>query len=112
MTEIDIFELSAYIGLMLYIGLTCQSKLYVGYLFQDNFENPVFGATMSRNRFRYIHSKITFEDPFINDPKWKSDRFSAFRNVFEKFNYHCCEYLVPDDLIAIDETLYPIRTQH
>ena len=41
---------------------------------------------------------------------WNCDRFAAFRRVFEEFNDHCREFLIPDDLIAIDATLYPQRT--
>ena len=65
--EIDLIELRAYLGLLLYRGLAGQSKLDSKYLFQDDFGNPVFGATMSKNRFQYIHSRITFEDLAVKD---------------------------------------------
>lgn len=109
--EIDLIELRAYLGLLLYRGLAGQSKLRARYIFQDDFGNPVFGATMSRHRFSYIHAKITFEDQTVKENNYNSDKFAAFRTVYEKFNKHCHEYLVPDDLLAIDETLYPLRTR-
>ena len=87
---------------MLYRGLAGQSKLHSKYLFRDDFGNPVFGATMSKSRFQYIHAKITFEDEEVKETNWSSDRFAAFRKVFELFNNHCQEFLVPDDVLAID----------
>ena len=43
--------------------------------------------------------------------RWQHDRFAAFCESFEEFNENCGKFLVPDDYLLLDETLYPMRTQ-
>ena len=43
--------------------------------------------------------------------RWQHDRFAAFHKIFEEFNKICGKFLVPDDYLSLDETLYPTRTQ-
>ena len=64
---------------------------------------------MILNRFRLIRRMITFDDSTTRNDRWKKDKFSVFREVFEMFNKQCARRYLPDDFLAIDETLYPTR---
>ena len=50
---------------------------------------------------------IVFDDAASTSQRWKTDRFAACRDIFEKFNKNCAKNMAPDDFLAIDETLYP-----
>ena len=75
------------------------------------FGQPFFRATMSKERFRFLHACLSFDDPSTRQPRWKQDKFSAIRDLFEQFNQTCSKHLISDDYLSLDETLYPMRTQ-
>ena len=52
-----------------------------------------------------------FDDYSARTKRWEADRFAAIRKVFELFNQNCGRALIPDDLLSIDETLYPMRNR-
>ena len=52
---------------------------------------------------------IVFDDAASRSKHWKTDRFAAFCDMFERFNNNCAKNMAPDDFLAIDETLYPTR---
>ena len=66
---------------------------------------------MSRNRFKFLIAHILFGDHTTRPAPWQHDRFAAFGEIFEEFNENCGKFLVPDDYLSLDETLYPTRTQ-
>ena len=66
---------------------------------------------MSKNRFRFLYQCISFHDYSTRTESWEADRFAAIRKVFEMFNQNCGRALIPDDLLSIDETLYPMRNR-
>ena len=66
---------------------------------------------MSRNRFAFMLHNLSFDDESTRAEGWKKDRFTAIREVFEKFNNQCMLVLAPGDYLLLDETLYPMRTQ-
>ena len=80
------------------------------YLFNDKIGVPIFGASMSLNRFRFLHAVITFDDAKTRDQGWIHDRFAVTREIFEIFN-NCSSLINPDEYIALHETLYACNTQ-
>ena len=58
-----------------------------------------------------MFSEISFDDFEAKTERWKKSRFAAVRNIFEKFNNNCGKSIIPDDLLSIDETLYPMRNK-
>ena len=58
-----------------------------------------------------MFSEICFDDFETKTERWKKGRFAAIRNIFEKFNNNCGKSIIPDDLLSIDETLYPMRNK-
>ena len=71
--------------------------------------HPISSASMSFNRLVFIKAMISFDDANTRQERWRTDRFAAFREIFEEFNKCCTKNMSPDDYIAIDETLYPTR---
>ncbi|CAH1252394.1 PGBD4 [Branchiostoma lanceolatum] len=107
----SIQEVTAFIGLVYLRGVLCQNNCKTETLFSDQTGHPVFSATMAKNRMKFLMANIRFDDESTRAERWQTDRFAAFREVFELFNRQCGKVVVPDDYISLDETLYPMRTQ-
>ena len=105
------FEMLAVIGLIYLRGLLGLASHNIEILFNNLTGNPIFGATMSKNRFKFLLSHISFDDAGDRPERWKYDRFAAFRKIFEIFNYNCGKVAVPDNYLTLDETLYPMRSK-
>ena len=104
-------EILAFIGLLYLRGLLGLNNHDVAILFNDLTGNPVFGSTMSKNRFKFLFSNISFDDFETRTQRWVYDRFTAIRDVFESFNHNCSSCIVPGDFLSLDETLYPMKTR-
>ena len=103
-------EILAFIGLNYWRGLLGQAKHKIDKLFHNSSGSPIFGATMSKNRFRFLMSHISFDDFASRDRRWEYDRFAGFRHILVIFIKNCGLVISPHDYLALDETLYPIRT--
>ena len=101
----------AFIGLVYARGLQGQNSVRTELLFSGNYGHPIFFATMSKNRFKFLFSKTSFDDFETRAERWKKGRFAAIRNIFEKFNNNYGKSIIPDDLLSIDETLYSMRNK-
>ena len=80
----------------------------VNYLFPDE-GHYAFGAIMSKYRFKFLLSHITFGSHIDRENIWPTDRFAAMRPVWELFNSNLGKYVEPSEYLTIDETLYPMR---
>ena len=76
-------------------------------LFSEKVGHQIYSSTISLNLFKFMKRMITFGDSTTRNDRWKKDKFSAFREVLEMFNKQCARNYLPDDFLAIDETLYP-----
>ena len=81
----------------------------VAILYNDLTGNPVFGATMSNNRFKCLFFNISFDDFKTKTQRSVYDRFTAIRDVFESFNHNYSSCVVPGDFSYFDETLYSMK---
>ena len=99
------------VGMIYMRGLLEKVHQSTNAMFYEIFDNPVFNATMSRNRFKFLIAHISFDDHIARPTPRQHDRFAAFRKMFEEFNKNCGKYLVPNDYLLQDETLYPMRAQ-
>ena len=107
----DAEEIYALFGLFYFRGLLGVNLKAVHRLFSDRYGHPVFGGTMSRNWFSFLSGHLCFDDPSTRRERWVTDRFAAFRNIFEEFNDNCSKHLIPSEYLSMDETLYPMRTR-
>ena len=75
----DECEMYALFGLMYFRGLLGQSKHHVNDIFSERAGHPVFGRSMSRNRFNFLLAHLCFDDHRNRSERWNTDRFAAFR---------------------------------
>ena len=108
--ETDHIEINALFGLVYLAGLLGMNLQRVDYLFADE-GHYAFGAIMSKNRFKFHFSRITFDNHIDRENNWPTDRFAAMRPVWELFNSNLGKYVAPSEYLTIDETLYPMRHQ-
>ena len=66
---------------------------------------------MSKNRFKFLRSHITFDNHINRENIWPTDRFAAMRPVWELFNSNLGKFVAPREYLTIGETLYPMRHQ-
>ena len=92
-------------------GLLGQAHQGTNAMFHKIFGNPVFSATIFSNRFKFLIAHISFDDRTSRPTRWQHDRFASFCEIFEEFNKNCGKFLVPNDYLLLDETLYPMKTQ-
>ena len=104
-------EITAWIGLLYLRGLLCLNNHSTARILSDKTGHPVFSATMSKNRFKFLIANVRFDDEETRRDRWSSDSFAAFRELFEMFNAQCGKAISPEDYLSFDETLYPMRTQ-
>ena len=105
----DIIELKALFGLMYFRGLLGGNHNSVESLFSDTQGHYIFSAVMSKNRFKFLLSHLTFDDYQDRQERWKLDQFAAIRDVWESFNDNLGKYLAPSEYESLDKTLYPMR---
>ena len=107
----DIIELKALFGLMYFRGLLGGNHNSVESLFSDTQGHYIFSAVMSKNRFKFLLSHLTFDDYQDRQERWKLARFAAIRDVLESFNDNLGKYLAPSEYESLNETLYPMCHQ-
>ena len=74
----------------------------VGYLFADEGHHA-FGAIMSKNRFKFLLSYITFDNHIDREKNCPTDRFAAMRPVWVLFNSNLGKDVAPSEYLTIDE---------
>ena len=80
-------------------------------LFSEKYGHPIFSATMLKNRFKFLFSKISFDDFETRTERLKKDSFAATQGIFEKFSNNYGKSIIPNNLFSIDETFYPMRSK-
>ena len=110
-TETDLVELKAVLGLLYMRGLYQQNLWLVDRLWNPQIGPSVYSATVSLNRFKFILRFVTFDDPETRNERWKTDKFTAIRSIFEIWNNNCGKHVLCGDYVAIDECLYPCRNR-
>ena len=106
----DRLEMRASLGLMFARGLLGQNLHRLPLLFSEH-SHFVFGATMSKNRMKFLYGHICFETLQGTVNKFPTDRFAAYRPFWEMFNSNLSKPIFPSEYMTIDETLYPMRHQ-
>ncbi len=97
MHNTDAIEVKTLLGLMFACGLLQHNLQDVQRLFQDKIGHPIFRATMSRDRYYFLMSKLGFDDQSTCSEHYHVDRFAALRQVFEDVNQNCSKVLIPEE---------------
>ena len=102
-------EMRAFLGLWYIRGALNWATHQVRSIYSATHGNKIFNATMSSNRFTFLCSNLRFDHQHTRNIRFKSDRATAFREIYEHFNRNCAKVMVPDEFLSLDETLYPTR---
>ena len=70
----NIAEVYTFIGLIYARGLLGQNNVAAEKMFADSYGHPIFTATMSSNRFRFLYQCISFDDYPTRTESWEADR--------------------------------------
>ena len=76
----DRVEIDALFGLMYFRGILGVNLHMTDTLF-SNDSRFVFGAIMSKNRFRFFKGHICFDNPQGRTQLWETERFAAVREI-------------------------------
>ena len=66
-------------------GLLGQAHQSTNAIFHEIFGNPVFSATKSRNRFKFLIAHTSLDDQTTRPTPQQHNRFAAFRKMLEEF---------------------------
>ncbi len=100
---IDRIELESFIGLLIQSGVSHSNHELLNDLWDISQSRPLYRATMSLQRFRYILQFIRFDD---RQRRNTSDRLSPIRNIFERFVQQLPRHFIPGEYLTVDEQLY------
>ena len=93
---------------MYFRGLLGMAKQITDRLFSEKCGHPVFSATMSCKRFKFLSSHLSFDNAATRAQQWEQDQFAAFPKIFKDFSDNCVRHLTPSEYFSLDETLYPM----
>ena len=80
-------------------------------LFSDEAGPPIFIATSSRDRMKFLLSTMTFHNSEEHKEIWPYDRLAAVLIIFKMLNSNISKYLLPSLYLSTEKTLYPMRHQ-
>lgn len=107
--KVDQLELKAWIGLCILSGSEKSWDVAVRELFGSPFQNPMYKATMSINRFEDIRRALRFDDKRTRPARLATEHMAAFRDMWEMFLVNCRRRFIPNDCVTVDEQLVPFR---
>ena len=64
---------------------------------------------MTYCRFQFLCHFLSFDDALTRAERWKVDKYTCFRVVFEYLNDRNAKMRIPSLHVTVDETLYPYR---
>jgi hypothetical protein len=102
-------ELRAFIGILINAGVEKSWDVAAEELFNSMESNPLYKATMSKERFCDIVQLIRFDDKRTREFRLQTDRLAAFRDIWERFLTNCRKAYIPGNHVTIDEQLVPFR---
>ena len=76
---------------------------------ETGFGIEVFFTTMSLKRFLFLLRCLRFDNIDDRPQRLETDKFAAFREVFEIFLANCERYYIVGEYTTIDEQLVPFR---
>jgi Transposase IS4 len=66
-------EIYAFLGLLITMGASGDSKMSVDFLWSTEFTKPIYTATMPRNRFVRLLSNVRFDDIALTEEEEKEN---------------------------------------
>nr|XP_026490968.1 piggyBac transposable element-derived protein 4-like [Vanessa tameamea] len=110
MSEVEISELKAFIGLLYLAGFYRSNRQNLKDLWQkDGTGIEIFRLTMSIQRFYFIQSCLRFDDKNTRAERQNLDNLAPIRELFKEFTEQCLSMYSPGENCTIDEMLVAFR---
>jgi hypothetical protein len=100
--NIDIYELKKFIGLSLLMGIHKLPAIRLYWSQSEIDYHPIYGQTLSRNRYETFLRCLCFYDPFTTD---KSDRLHKINNVLGPIISNIQTKYYPKECLSLDESM-------
>lgn len=108
--DLDMIELKAFIGLLVFTAIFKSQHETVDSLFAtDGTGRDIFRCTIPKNRFLFILLALRFDNPNDRDERKKTDPSAAVSEIFNKFIENSRELYSPGPTMCVDEMLVPFR---
>lgn len=107
--ETDNIEIQALIGLLLTIGVNKQGGVDFREFWDPIFGNPIFRATMGKNRFAALLRFLRFDDKNTRSLRNSRDKLAPIRELWNSVNKNLKKFYLPGENLTIDEQLIPFR---
>ncbi|KAL0894586.1 hypothetical protein ABMA27_013153 [Loxostege sticticalis] len=108
--NLDMVELHAFIGLLLYTAVFKSNHENVDYIFAtDGTGREIFRCGMSKNRFLFILHCLRFDNSADREERKLSDKIAAVSVIFTKFVKNCQKLYNVSECATVDEMLVPFR---
>ncbi|GBP21726.1 PiggyBac transposable element-derived protein 4 [Eumeta japonica] len=105
----DKIEMQAFLGLLLTIGVNKQGSVDFREYWDPIFGNPIFRATMGKNRFASLLRFLRFDDKNTWSLRKSKDKLAPIRELWEYVNQNLKKLYLPGENLTIDEQLVPFR---
>jgi len=105
----NLTEIKALIGLLYMSAVLKNSGLNTEDMFSKIYGPPIFRSAMTKKRFDFLIINIRFDDKDTRTIRKATDKFAAFRDLWNKFEKNCSKYYSPSEYLTVDETLLSFR---
>lgn len=102
-------ELLAFIGLLYTAGVLRNGMRNLVELWSTDLGNPIFRATMSLLRFKFLAVCIRFDDKRTRQERKTTDKLAPIRFIWDKFIKNCHDMYTPFKHVTVDEQLLGFR---
>nr|XP_049692159.1 piggyBac transposable element-derived protein 4-like [Helicoverpa armigera]XP_049696923.1 piggyBac transposable element-derived protein 4-like [Helicoverpa armigera]XP_049708119.1 piggyBac transposable element-derived protein 4-like [Helicoverpa armigera] len=108
--DIDLTELKAFVGLLLYSAVLKSNHERTSYLFaRDGTGCEIFRCGMSENRFVILLLCLRFDNPDDRAERQNDDKLAAISFIFNKFVNNSQQQYELSECVTVDEMLVKFR---
>ncbi|XP_056635924.1 uncharacterized protein LOC130444670 [Diorhabda sublineata] len=108
--DLDMIELNAFLGLLIYIAAFKSNDENITSLFStDGTGRDIFRCVMNRNRFAILLQCFRFDDSETRQQRKENDPLAPISAIFEKFVANCQAAYTIGHLACVDEMLISFR---
>lgn len=108
--NIDIIELKAFIGLLMYTAVFKSNHEDADFIFAtDGTGREVFRCVMSKNRFLSLLHCLRFDNATDRAQRKETDKLAAISYIFNRFVSNCQRVYNISQYATVDEMLVPFR---
>lgn len=108
--NLDMIELKAFVGLLLFSAVFKSNHEDINTLFAtDGTGRDIFRAVMSKNRFAFLLTSLRFDNPDTRSERKDTDPTAPISFIFEQFVNNCQKIYSVGSNTTVDEMLVSFR---